>query len=149
MEKIMQPGYGIDKILKLLPHRYPFLLVDQVLEFEPGAALKAIKNVTINEPFFQGHIPGNPIMPGVMILEAMVQAGALLLCESLPMEQHGRICFSGVDKARFRAPVVPGNQLVFEVKIIKQRHRVVKMCAEAFVKGQRVAEAEIMALIGG
>jgi 3-hydroxyacyl-[acyl-carrier-protein] dehydratase len=145
----MQPGYGIDKILKLLPHRYPFLLVDQVLEFEPGTELRALKNVTINEPFFQGHIPGIPIMPGVLILEAMVQAGALLLCESLPKEQHARICFSGIDKARFRAPVVPGNQLVFEVKIIKQRQRVFKINGEAFVNRKRVAEAEIMALIGG
>ena len=145
----MQNGYGIEKILKLLPHRYPFLMVDQVLEFEPGIGIKALKNVTINEPFFQGHFPGNPIMPGVMILEAMVQAGALLLCEMLPQDQHGRICFSGVDNARFRAPVVPGNQLVFEVKIVKQRQRVIKMSAEAFVSGNRVADAEIMAIIGG
>lgn len=145
----MQQGYGIDRILKLLPQRYPFLLVDQVLEFEPGTKIKALKNVTINEPFFQGHFPGMPIMPGVIILEAMVQAGALLLCETLPQDQHGRICFSGVDNARFRAPVVPGNQLVFEVKIIKQRQRVIKVHAEAFVGRQRVAEADIMALIGG
>jgi 3-hydroxyacyl-[acyl-carrier-protein] dehydratase len=145
----MQQGYGIDRILKLLPQRYPFLLVDQVLEFEPGTKIKALKNVTINEPFFQGHFPGMPIMPGVIILEAMVQAGALLLCETLPQEQHGRICFSGVDNARFRAPVVPGNQLVFEVKIIKQRQRVIKIHAEAFVGRQRVAEADIMALTGG
>jgi 3-hydroxyacyl-[acyl-carrier-protein] dehydratase len=145
----MQQGYGIDRILKLLPQRYPFLLVDQVLEFEPGTKIKALKNVTINEPFFQGHFPGMPIMPGVIILEAMVQAGALLLCETLPQEQHGRICFSGVDNARFRAPVVPGNQLVFEVKIIKQRQRVIKVHAEAFVGRQRVAEADIMALTGG
>jgi 3-hydroxyacyl-[acyl-carrier-protein] dehydratase len=145
----MEQGYGIERILKLLPHRYPFLLVDQVLGFVPGSEIKAIKNVTINEPFFQGHFPGKPIMPGVMILEAMVQAGALLLCESLPEEQHGRIRFSGVDKARFRAPVVPGNQLVFEVKFVKKRQRVIIMNAEAFVNRQRVAEAEIMALIGG
>lgn len=145
----MKNGYGIDRILKLLPHRYPFLLVDQVLEFESGATLTAFKNVTINEPFFQGHFPGNPIMPGVMILEAMVQAGALLLCETLPPDQHSRICFSGVDKARFRAPVLPGNQLIFEVKILKQRRRVIKMFAETFVTRHRVAEAEIMALIGG
>jgi 3-hydroxyacyl-[acyl-carrier-protein] dehydratase len=145
----MHPGYGIEKILKLLPHRYPFLLVDQVLEFEPGAWIKALKNVTINEPFFQGHFPGKPIMPGVMILEAMVQAGALLLCETLPKDMHGQICFSGVDNARFRAPVVPGNQLVFEVKIVKQRQRVVKIHAESFVGRRRVAESDIMALIGG
>jgi 3-hydroxyacyl-[acyl-carrier-protein] dehydratase len=145
----MKNGYGIERILKLLPHRYPFLLVDQVLEFEPGNTLTAFKNVTINESFFQGHFPGNPIMPGVMILEAMVQAGALLLCETLPQEQHSRICFSGVDNARFRAPVVPGQQLVFDVKILKQRQRVIKMYAETFVNRHRVAEAEIMALIGG
>jgi 3-hydroxyacyl-[acyl-carrier-protein] dehydratase len=145
----MQKGYGIEKILKLLPHRYPFLLVDQVLEFEPGAWIKALKNVTINEPFFQGHFSEKPIMPGVLVLEAMVQAGALLLCETLPNDMHDQICFSGVDNARFRVPVVPGNQLVFEVRIVKQRQRVVKIHAESFVGRQRVAEADIMALIGG
>jgi len=105
--------------------------------------------VTINEPFFQGHFPGSPIMPGVMILEAMVQAGALLLCETLPPDQHGRICFGGIDNVRFRSPVVPGNQLIFEVKIIKQRRQLIKIIAEAFVDGGRVADAEIMAIIGG
>jgi beta-hydroxyacyl-ACP dehydratase FabZ len=145
----VQQGYGIEKILKLLPHRYPFLLVDQVLEFEPGSEIRALKNVTMNEPFFQGHFSGKPIMPGVMILEAMVQTGALLLCETVPRGQHDRICFSGVDNARFRVPVIPGNQLIFVVKIIKQRQRVVKMHAESFVGLQRAAEADIMALIGG
>ena len=145
----MKNGYGIERILKLLPHRYPFLLVDEVLEFEPGIRIKACKNVTINEPFFQGHFPENPIMPGVMILEAMVQTGALLLCETLPADQHSRICFSGVDNVRFRAPVRPGYQLVFEARILKQRHKLIKIYTETFVKGQRVAEAEILALIGG
>jgi beta-hydroxyacyl-ACP dehydratase FabZ len=146
---MIQAGYGIERILELLPHRYPFLLVDRVVAFEPGASIKALKNVTINEPFFTGHFPGKPIMPGVVILEAMVQAGALLLCETLPRDQHSRICFTGVDNARFRAPVVPGDQIVFEVHIIKRRKNVIQMQAESLVDRRRVAEADIMALIGG
>ncbi len=144
-----QSEYGIEKILQVLPHRYPFLLVDQVLDIEPGTGIRALKNVTINEPFFQGHFPAKPIMPGVMILEAMVQAGALLICETLPQCEHGRICFAGIDQARFRAPVTPGDQLIFKVNIIKQRRHAIKMHAETFVGNQRVAEADILAMIGG
>ncbi len=145
----MKQGYDIERILNLLPHRYPFVLVDRVLELEPGVKICALKNVTINEPFFQGHFPDKPIMPGVLILEGIVQAGGLLLAESLPPETHSQVCFSGVDRARFRAPVIPGDQLIFEVTIEKQRTRVVKMSAKAFVDNNRVAEAKIMALIGG
>ncbi len=145
----MKQGYDIDRILNLLPHRYPFVLVDRVLGFEPGVKIRALKNVTINEPFFQGHFPDKPIMPGVLIIEGMVQAGGLLLKESLPSEINTRVCFSGVDRARFRAPVIPGDQLIFEVEIEKQRSRVVKMGAKAFVGINRVAEAKLMALIGG
>ncbi len=145
----MKQGYDIERILNLLPHRYPFVLVDRVLEFEPGLRIRALKNVTINEPFFQGHFPGKPIMPGLLIVEGMVQAGGLLLMESLPPESCSQICFSGVDRARFRAPVIPGDQLIFEVEVVKQRSRVVKMSANAFVDQSRVAEAKLMALIGG
>jgi len=145
----MKQGYDIKAILNQLPHRYPFILVDRVLEFEPGVKIRAIKNVTINEPFFQGHFPGKPIMPGVLIIEGLVQAGALLLAESLPGIRHDQVCFTGIDRARFRSPVVPGDQLVFDVEIVKQRSKVIKMNAKAFVDNNRVAEAKLLALIGG
>lgn len=145
----MTEDFGIERILRLLPHRYPFVLVDRVLEISPGERLVALKNVSINEPFFPGHFPGKPIMPGVLILEGMVQAAGLLLGETLPVEMHGRICFTGIDKARFRIPVAPGDQLIYEVRIKKQRSSVIKMVADAFVNSRRVAEAELMALIGG
>lgn len=145
----MNNGYDIEKILNLLPHRYPFVLVDRVLSLESGVKICALKNVTINEPFFQGHFPDKPIMPGVLIVEGMVQAGGLLLTECLPPDTHGRVCFSGVDRARFRSPVIPGDQLIYEVEIEKRRSRVVKMSAKAFVDNNRVAEAKLMALIGG
>jgi 3-hydroxyacyl-[acyl-carrier-protein] dehydratase len=145
----MKTGYDIERILNMLPHRYPFVLVDRVLDLKPGISIRALKNVTINEPFFQGHFPEKPIMPGVLIVEAMVQAAGLLLLESSPPDIRTRVCFSGVDQARFRAPVIPGDQMIFEVKIEKQRSRVVKMGAKAFVDKNRVAEAKLMALIGG
>ncbi len=145
----MNKGYDIERILNLLPHRYPFILVDRVLDLEPGVRIRALKNVTINEPFFQGHFPEKTIMPGVLIIEGMVQAGGLLLLESSLAKTRGQVCFSGVDRARFRAPVIPGDQLIFEVKVEKQRSRVVKMGAKAFVDKNRVAEAKLMALIGG
>jgi 3-hydroxyacyl-[acyl-carrier-protein] dehydratase len=145
----MKQGYDIKAILNRLPHRYPFILVDRVLDFEPGVKIRAIKNVTINEPFFQGHFPGRPIMPGVLIIEGLVQAGALLLAESLPDIRHDQVCFTGIDRARFRASVVPGDQLVFEVEIAKQRSNVIKINANAFVDLNRVAEAKFLAIIGG
>lgn len=145
----MKQGFDITEILAFLPHRYPFVLVDRVLSLEPGIQIRVLKNVTINEPFFQGHFPGRPIMPGVLILEGMVQAAALLLAGKMsPEERHG-ICFTGIDGARFRKPVVPGDQLIFEVAVVKQRSKIVKMSAAAFVDNQRVAEAKIMALTGG
>ncbi len=145
----MTEAFGIERILQLLPHRYPFLLVDRVIEVSPGEKLAALKNVSINEPFFPGHFPGKPIMPGVLILEGMVQAAGLLLGETLPAEMRGRICFTGIDKARFRIPVVPGDQLRYDVRIKKQRSNMIKMIAEASVNTRRVAEAELMVLIGG
>ncbi|MGB9499935.1 MAG: 3-hydroxyacyl-ACP dehydratase FabZ [Dissulfuribacterales bacterium] len=145
----MKQGYDIKAILNRLPHRYPFILVDRVLEFEPGVKIRAIKNVTINEPFFQGHFSGKPIMPGVLIIEGLVQAGALLLAESLPEIRQDQVCFTGIDRARFRSPVMPGDQLVFDVEIVKQRSKVIKMNANAFVDKNRVAEAKLLALIGG
>jgi beta-hydroxyacyl-ACP dehydratase FabZ len=145
----MNQGFDITEILQLLPHRYPFVLVDRVLFISPGESIRALKNVTINEPFFQGHFSDRPIMPGVLILEGMVQTAALLLAGQLSKEERDRVCFTGIDGVRFRKPVVPGDQLIFEVAIVKQRSRVVKMTATAFVDSRRVAESKIMALTGG
>ena len=145
----MDSVYSVTDIMKFLPHRYPFILVDRILELEPGKRVKALKNVTINEPFFQGHFPRNPIMPGVLILEAMAQAGGVLVIESLPPEKRGSLVyFMGIDKARFRQPVVPGDQLIFDIEIIKSRGRAAKLAGVASVDGKRVAEAEVMATIG-
>ena len=141
--------YTITDIMKFLPHRYPFILVDRILELEPGKRVKALKNVTINEPFFQGHFPQRPIMPGVLIMEAMAQAGGVLVIESLPPEKHGSLVyFMGIDKARFRQPVVPGDQLIFEIEMIKSRGKAAKLAGIATVDGKRVAEAEVLATIG-
>jgi len=139
----------ISSIMQRLPHRYPFLLIDRILEVVPGESLVALKNVTINEPFFQGHFPGLPIMPGVLLLEAMGQAGGVLVYNSLPAKDDGYLFFfTGMDKVRFRKPVVPGDQLITKVRILRQRTKVVKMSAVALVDDQRVAEAEMMAAIG-
>jgi len=144
----MNKGYDIKRILDLLPHRYPFILVDRVLELEPGVNIRAIKNVSVNEPFFLGHFPDKPIMPGVLIVEGMVQTGGLLLAEEMTPQMRSQVCFSGVDQARFRIPVIPGDQLIFEVKIVRRRSNVVKMSAKAYVDNNRVAEAKLLALIG-
>ena len=139
----------IQAIMNYLPHRYPFLLVDRVLEIVPGEKIVALKNVTMNEPFFQGHFPGTPIMPGVLIIEAMAQAGGVLFSsEQLKKKQGSLFYFMGMDKVKFRKPVVPGDQIIFEVKIIRQRSKVVKMAGIATVDLKIVAEAELMATIG-
>jgi beta-hydroxyacyl-ACP dehydratase FabZ len=138
----------ISKILEYLPHRYPFILVDRVLEIEPDERIVALKNVTINEPFFQGHFPATPIMPGVLIVEAMAQTGGLLFFESVGAEQRGSLVyFMGMDKVKFRQPVVPGDQLIFEVKILRKKTKVLKMAGTASVDGKLVAQAELMATI--
>jgi 3-hydroxyacyl-[acyl-carrier-protein] dehydratase len=134
----------IQKIQSLLPHRYPFLLVDRVIESEPGKRLVAIKNVTINEPFFQGHFPSKPVMPGVLLIEAMAQATGLLAMESADVPKEAIYYLVGVDKARFKQPVVPGDQLVFEVEVLKHRRDIWVFAAEAKVDGNMVASAEIM-----
>jgi 3-hydroxyacyl-[acyl-carrier-protein] dehydratase len=136
-------------ILKLLPHRYPFLLVDRITDMDGDRSAIGIKNVTANEPFFQGHFPGNPIMPGVLVVEAMAQAGAILLLHSRP-ESRGRIVyFAGIDKAKFRRPIVPGDQLRLQVEVLKLRSRTCLMRGEALVGDQLVAEAEIFSSLGG
>ena len=145
----MDKAFDIQEIMKLLPHRYPFIMVDRILELTPGEKVIALKNVTINEPFFQGHFPENPIMPGVLIIEAMGQAGAVLAAKSLEQESHGSlIYFMGMDKVKFRKPVTPGDQLIFEVKFLKQRRNVFRMSGTAYVDENVVAQAELMATFG-
>ena len=145
----MKAEYDIQQIMALLPHRYPFLLIDRVIELKPDDKIIALKNVTINEPFFQGHFPVQPVMPGVLIIEAMAQAGGLLAYESGAADNHGKlIYFMGMDKVRFRKPVVPGDQLIFEAKILKLRTKAAKMAGRASVDNQVVAEAELMASFG-
>lgn len=145
----METVFDIKSIVENLPHRYPFLLVDRVIEFEKAKRIVALKNVTINEPFFQGHFPDTPIMPGVLIVEAMGQAGGVLVTQSLPPEKQGKlIYFMGFDKVRFRKPVVPGDQLILELEMLKLRTKVVKMAGIAKVDGNVVAEAQLMAAYG-
>ena len=145
----MESNYDIQGIMKLLAHRYPFLLIDRVIEVVPGDKITALKNVTNNEPFFQGHFPGRPIMPGVLIVEAMAQAGGILAYLTGSTEQRSRlIYFMGMDKVRFRKPVVPGDQILFNAKIIKFRSKAAKMSGIATVDDQLVAEAELLASFG-
>jgi 3-hydroxyacyl-[acyl-carrier-protein] dehydratase len=133
----------INQIQSVLPHRYPFLLVDRIVSVEEGHKVVGIKNVSINEPFFQGHYPGYPVMPGVLVIEAMAQVGATLLL--LMPEYTGRIpLFAGIDKARFRRQVIPGDQLRIEVEILKLRGRVGKSYAVAYVGEEKAVEAELM-----
>ena len=132
----------IQGILQILPHRYPFLLVDRVLE-AGGKRIVAIKNVTFNEPFFPGHFPGAPIMPGVLVVEAMAQAGAILLLRDIPDRREKLVLFTGIDKCRFRRPVVPGDQLVLDMTIVKRRPNFAVMAGVARVGEQVVAEAQL------
>ena len=148
-DKITDSVLNIQEIMKLIPHRYPFIMVDRILEIMPREKIVALKNVTINEPFFQGHFPENPIMPGVLIIEAMAQAGAVLAAKSIDREFHNAlIYFMGIDKVKFRRPVTPGDQVIFEVKFLKQRAKVFKMAGIAYVDKKVVAEAELMATFG-
>ena len=136
----------IDEVLKYLPHRYPFLLIDRVLECAPGKSLVALKNVTINEPFFAGHFPHRPVMPAVMILEALAQATGILALRSLPRlpPTSSMYYFVGVDKARFRHPVVPGDQLVLETDLARTARGIWKVACRAMVGEKVVADADLM-----
>ncbi len=137
----------IGAILKLMPHRYPFLLIDRILDIVPEKSVSALKNVTINEPFFQGHFPGHPIMPGVLIVEAMAQAGGFLLLNTVENPENKVVYFMGIDGVRFRKPVLPGDQLRFELKMISYRRSTCKMTGEAFVGDTLVCEAEMLAAV--
>jgi beta-hydroxyacyl-ACP dehydratase FabZ len=140
---------GIQEIMNTLPHRYPFLLVDKIVEMDVGKRVVGIKNVTINEPFFQGHFPGQPIMPGVLILEAMAQVAGVMALKTVPPDQvqNKVIYFMTIDKAKFRKPVIPGDQLRFEMDVIKMRSNIMNIKGQALVEGSLVAEAEMMAMI--
>jgi UDP-3-O-[3-hydroxymyristoyl] N-acetylglucosamine deacetylase/3-hydroxyacyl-[acyl-carrier-protein] dehydratase len=142
-----RPIVDIQRIMQHLPHRYPMLLVDRIIEFETGKRIVGIKNVTINEPFFQGHYPGHPIMPGVLIIEAMAQVGGLLLMDAVENPEEKVVYFMSLDNVKWRRPVTPGDQIRFELEMLSLRRHVCKMRGEGFVDGKLVAEAEMMARI--
>jgi beta-hydroxyacyl-ACP dehydratase FabZ len=137
----------INAILKALPHRYPFLLVDRVLEFEKEKRIVGIKNVTYNEPFFLGHFPGRPIMPGVLIIEAMAQLGGVLLLQDHGLKENGLVYLVGIDNAKFRKTVIPGDQLRLVVDVLRYKFTICKMRGEAYVDQALVAEAEFLTSI--
>ncbi len=137
----------INDIMKILPHRYPMLLVDRVVEIDEGTRIVGIKNVTANEQFFQGHFPGAPVMPGVLIVEAMAQCSAVLILRGIPDRDQKLFLFGGVDKARFRRPVVPGDQLRMECEVLQRRSNTVKVKGTATVDGSVVAEAEMLSIM--
>jgi beta-hydroxyacyl-ACP dehydratase FabZ len=130
--------------MKFLPHRYPFLLVDRILELEPEKRIVGLKNVTINEPFFQGHFPGAPVMPGVLIIEAMAQVAGVMIYRNLPDREKKLIYFTGIESAKFRRPVVPGDQLRIEMELLNRRSNFGKMQGRANVEGKLVAEAIVL-----
>jgi len=137
----------IQEIMDFLPHRYPFLLIDRVLEFEPQKSVVALKNVTMNEPFFQGHFPGAPIMPGVLVIEAMAQAGAVLLLSELE-DRHSKLAvFTGIDGAKFRRSITPGDQIRIEVNVVSFRPRAGKMEGKAYIDGKLACEATLTCMI--
>ncbi|WP_309499941.1 3-hydroxyacyl-ACP dehydratase FabZ [Sulfurovum sp.] len=139
-------------IQNILPHRYPFLLVDRITELIPGTYIEGLKNVSISEPVFQGHFPGHPIYPGVMIIEGMAQAGGVLAFKSMDLSsqdeiQNKVVYFMSIDKAKFRAPVTPGDQLIYQISVIKNKGAVWQLDAKAYVDGKVVAQAELKAMI--
>ncbi len=142
-------GYFLDvnAIMKIMPHRYPFLLVDRIIDLIPGTRVVGIKNVSINEPFFQGHFPARPVMPGVLLIEAMAQVGGILMLDAETKTEGKLIFFMGIDKAKFRKPVEPGDQVRFELEIIKRRNTLFRMAGKGYVAGDLVVEAELQAMV--
>lgn len=144
IKKLNKSEFTIEEILELLPQRYPFVMIDRITDFVPGEKCTAIKNVSINEPYFQGHFPGKPIMPGVLILEAMAQAGAFIVLHSVKDSLTKSMFFTAIEKSKFRKSVVPGDKLILELKLLKFRLGTVKLRGEAYVDGKLVAEATIL-----
>ena len=145
-ESVVPENIDIQEIMKVLPHRYPFLLVDRIVKMDMGNEIVGLKNVTINEPFFQGHFPGQPIMPGVLLLEGMAQVGGIMAFYDKPEYIGNKILFfAGIDKARFRKPVVPGDQLYYTLTFLKRKRTVTVMKGVARVDDKVVAEAQLMA----
>ena len=147
LNKTSKIDFDIDSIMKILPHRYPFLLIDRIVALQPGKVVHAIKNVTINEPFFQGHFPGQPVMPGVLILESMAQAGGFLVLNSIKNPEKKLMYFTGINKSRFKKTVVPGDQVFFEIKLDKFKLGTCKIHGVATVDGNQVAECEMLASV--
>ncbi len=142
---LAKPIFTADDIHRLLPHRYPFALVDRIIDFVPGEKIVGIKNVTVNEPQFQGHFPGRPIMPGVLILESMAQVGGVLIAKMPDIAEEGILMFAGIDKVRFRRPVVPGDQMVITVELLRlKQRRFGKVYGKAEVDGQLAADGELL-----
>jgi 3-hydroxyacyl-[acyl-carrier-protein] dehydratase len=143
-------GFGIDEIMRRLPHRYPMLLVDRVLECVSGERLVALKNVSVNEPFFAGHFPGRPVMPGVLILEALAQSAGILcfVTANIYPDESVKFYFAGIDKARFRRPVLPGDQLLLKVTLERRIRSIWKFATVAEVGGEEVCSAEMMVMPG-
>ena len=139
--------FNVEEILEILPQRYPFVMIDRITNFIAGESCTAIKNVSVNEPYFQGHFPGKPIMPGVLILESMAQAGAFLVLYNLEDPLSKGMFFSAVEKSKFRKPIVPGDQIILEMKLLKFRLGTVKLSGKAYVDNQLVAEAILLATL--
>jgi len=140
-------AFNIDQIMERLPHRYPLLLVDRILDYVEDESIRALKNVSINEPHFTGHFPSHPVMPGVLIVEAMAQAGGVLALASAPEDEEYLMYFTGIDGVRFRKPVRPGDQIIFEINVLRRRGAMWKFKGEAFVDGKLVCAATLMASV--
>jgi len=142
-----RPSWNSEWIQTILPHRYPFLLVDRVLEMEPDKRIVALKNVTANEEFFLGHFPGHPVVPGVLLVEGMAQAGGILLLHDLPDRERKLLYFTSIENAKFRRPVVPGDQVRFEIEVLRRRALYCRLSGRALVDGQLAAEAILSAAL--